>query len=122
MASLTAAVELFKSKIGHEPQNVTQLFNFCKMENLPFKYSAINKWWKNGKTDIPKQSDDHHHTTKSSATNKKTKSSKIYKLLKNKNNFLKLLNSEIESFKTILSKYNCDHKTIKQSIKTINYF
>ena len=50
MSSLAEVVELFESKIGHEPKSVNQLFNFCKMENLSFKYSVINKWWKQSKS------------------------------------------------------------------------
>ena len=111
MASLSEVVELFESKIGHEPKNIKQLFNFCKMENLSIKYSVLNKWCNGGK----------NMTCKTQA---RIKSVGKYQLLNDQHNFLKLLKQEIESFRIILSKYigHKDNNTIKQSIDKYKLF
>lgn len=36
----------YESEMGHKPQTVQQLLNFCRQNGINWKYKDINTWWK----------------------------------------------------------------------------
>eukprot|EP00483_Globobulimina_turgida_P003824 UN03832 len=43
--SLDDVQNQFHAKVGNKPHSVQQMLAFCKQNDIPLKFSDINKWW-----------------------------------------------------------------------------